>query len=214
MAYLDIQSDSQEVHKVNQQSNDEFVREVMENSGQNILACYQCRRCAAGCPVANDTMTITPDKLIRMVIMGDSDNALNNDLVWGCVSCHTCGTRCPNNIRTGKVVESLKKMAGVKGIDPLKPAVNNFHCSFFNDSMRWGRVNEIGLMGEYEARNAFDNVKRNKFMAIVEEIKSQSKFAWQMLKHGRLHFTIKRPSANGRREISRLLNNNSPSAER
>ncbi|MCC6346414.1 MAG: heterodisulfide reductase subunit C-like protein, partial [Nitrospirales bacterium] len=30
-----------------------LLQEIMERSGQNLLACYQCRRCAAGCPVGD-----------------------------------------------------------------------------------------------------------------------------------------------------------------
>ena len=29
-----------------------LVQEVMKRSGQPLVACYQCRRCAAVCPVA------------------------------------------------------------------------------------------------------------------------------------------------------------------
>jgi heterodisulfide reductase subunit C len=78
-----------------------LAEEVVRRSGQNIMACYQCRRCAAGCPVGDET-GITPDRLIRLIILGDRDAALQNKLVWQCVSCYTCGTRCPNEIQTAR----------------------------------------------------------------------------------------------------------------
>ncbi len=88
-----------------------LVNEVMERSKQNILACYQCGRCAAGCPVGEETGYVTPNRLIRMIILGDRENALNNELVWKCVSCYTCGTRCPNDIQTARITETLKKIS-------------------------------------------------------------------------------------------------------
>ena len=88
-----------------------FGKEVVERSGQNLYACYQCKRCAAGCPVGEETGYVTPDRLIRMITLGDQENALNNQLVWKCVSCYTCGTRCPNNIHSARITETIKKMA-------------------------------------------------------------------------------------------------------
>ena len=58
-----------------------LVQEVMDRSNQNLLACYQCRRCAAGCPVGEETGYVTPDRLIRMIVLGERDTALNNHLV-------------------------------------------------------------------------------------------------------------------------------------
>ena len=40
-----------------------LLDEVQKRSGQNLQACYQCRRCAAGCPVGEET-GVTPDRLI------------------------------------------------------------------------------------------------------------------------------------------------------
>ena len=88
-----------------------LLDEVTQRSGQNLSACYQCRRCAAGCPVTEETGNVSPDFLIRMIALGDSENALSNELVWKCVSCYTCGTRCPNNIHSARITETLKKMA-------------------------------------------------------------------------------------------------------
>ena len=47
-----------------------LAQEVARRSGQNLLACYQCRRCAAGCPVGEES-GVTPDRLIRMILLGD-----------------------------------------------------------------------------------------------------------------------------------------------
>ncbi len=182
-----------------------FTQEVIAASEQKLLACYQCRRCAAGCPVSDSTDLITPDRLIRMVTMGDKENALNNQLIWRCVACNTCGTRCPNNIRTSRIVIVLRKMAIAEGIVPLRPEVNNFHCAIFNESLRWGRVQELGVMSEFEARNTLDSIKGNTMSSLVTDIKAHSKMAWQMIKQKRLHLNFIVPSVKGRNEINRLL---------
>ncbi len=181
-----------------------FAREVMERSGQNVFACYQCRRCAAGCPVAEETGFITPDRLVRMVVLGDKGAALENDLVWRCVSCYTCGTRCPNDIMTGRITETLKKMAKEEHREILRPRVAHFHDSFMGSALRWGRVNELEMMGFYEMKNFFSDVKRGAYKAIVDELISQAKnFGLPMLKAKRMHVGFAR--SKGTSEIKGLM---------
>ena len=180
--------------------------EVIERSGQNLYACYQCRRCASACAVGDETKGFTPDLLIRMITTGDMENALNNELVWKCVSCYACGTRCPNEIQTGRITETLKKMAKEKNIEPLNTKVAHFHHEFFNSGLRWGRVNEMEFMGFYEIKNFIDDIKNKNFNAIIDEIKTQSALAQKMVKQKRLHFGF--TSAKGRKEIKRLLKKN------
>ncbi|MBU0990895.1 MAG: 4Fe-4S dicluster domain-containing protein [Proteobacteria bacterium] len=179
-----------------------FAKEVMERSGQNLVACYQCRRCAGACSVGEETGYITPDRLIRMILTGDQENALNNELVWKCVSCYTCGTRCPNEIQTGRITETLKKMAKEAHQAPLQPQIAHFHDAFVHSGLRWGRVNEMEFMAFYELRNMIDHVKGKKFGAIFNEIKTQSTLALSMMRLKRMHFGFL--SAKGRQEIKRL----------
>ena len=48
----------------------DFVKEVEELSGENLMACYQCGKCSAGCPIVAD-MDILPNQLLRLLQMGD-----------------------------------------------------------------------------------------------------------------------------------------------
>lgn len=178
-----------------------FAREIMDRSGQNLVACYQCRRCAAGCPVGDET-GVTPDRLIRLVLLGDREEALNNHLVWQCVSCYTCGERCPNDIQTARINETLKQMSKKEGKKPLHPKVANFHASFTESAIRWGKVNEIEFMGVYELRNTFDNVKKGDFKDIVNELLSQMKFGLPMVTKKRMHVGFM--TSKGRKELKAL----------
>jgi heterodisulfide reductase subunit C len=168
------------------------VDEVMARSGQNITACYQCRRCAAGCPVGEETGYVTPDRLIRMILLGDREQALSNELVWKCVSCYTCGTRCPNEIQTAKITETLKYMSKEEHLDPLLPKVAAFHKSFCTAANHLGRLNEIEFMGLYEMKNTFRNLIRFKFKEIYNETMAQAKLGMMMTKKKRMHFGIEK----------------------
>jgi len=179
-----------------------FLKEVMDRSGQNLSACYQCRRCAAGCSVGDETDFFTPNLLIRMVVLGDRERALNNQLVWKCVSCYTCGTRCPNDIQTARITETLKKMAKAEHLPPLQPKIADFHDAFVRSGIRWGRVNEMEFMGAYEMKFALRSIKARRFGAILDEVKTQAGLGMKMTQLRRMHFGFL--IAKGRKEIKAL----------
>ncbi|MDP2646059.1 MAG: 4Fe-4S dicluster domain-containing protein [Desulfobacterales bacterium] len=179
-----------------------LVKEVARRSGQNLSACYQCRRCAAGCPVAEETGYVTPDRLVRLILLGDREKALVNELVWRCVSCYTCGTRCPNEIQTARITETLKKMSKEARRPPLRHKVAHFHHSFMKAGLRWGRINEIEFMGAYELKNALKDLARLRFKAVYDEMVYQAKFGLAMMKLRRMHYGFL--STKGRDEIKRL----------
>jgi heterodisulfide reductase subunit C len=187
---------------INPDQDQPFLKEVMDRSGQNLSACYQCRRCAAGCSVGDETDFFTPNLLIRMVVLGDRERALNNQLVWKCVSCFTCGTRCPNDIQTARITETLKKMAKAEHLPPLQPKIADFHDAFVNSGIRWGRVNEMEFMGAYEMKLALRNIKARRYGAILDEVKAQAGLGMKMTQLRRMHFGFL--IAKGRKEIKAL----------
>ena len=176
--------------------------EIIERSGQNLSACYQCRRCASACSVGDETNNFTPDRLIRLITSGDEENTFNNELVWKCVTCYACGTKCPNEIHTSRIIETLKKMSKEKKLKPLNTKVAHFHHEFFQSGIRWGRVNEMEFMGFYEIKNFFNDIKNQNYRSIIDEIKTQSALAQKMIKQKRMHFGF--TSAKGRKEIKKL----------
>jgi len=184
------------------QTSTSLLEEVMSRSGQKLTACYQCRRCAAGCAVGDETGPITPDRLIRLLMLGETEAAMSNDLVWKCVSCYTCGTRCPNNIQTGRITETLKKMSKEKKQPAYLPKVGYFHDSFVGAGLRWGRVNEMEFMGMYELKHLKDKFLEKDIDGIKQEILDQMQLAMAMTKHKRMHFDFLISS--GRNEIKRL----------
>ena len=181
-----------------------LAQEVAERSGQNLNACYQCRRCAAGCPVGDDT-GVTPDRLIRMVVLGDREAALNNLLVWKCVACYTCGTRCPNSIHTARITETLKQMIKEQHQQPMVPKVANFHSAFLASTSHFGRVNEMEFMGIYDFKTAINELtKGGGLKAIIADLKNQMQLGKAMMKLKRFHIGLEK--IKGLAEVKRLYN--------
>ncbi|MDP2793015.1 MAG: 4Fe-4S dicluster domain-containing protein [Sulfurisoma sp.] len=84
-----------------------FVRQVEKISGQKLLACYQCGKCSAGCPMAPH-MDMLPNQIIRLAQLGMEEKLLASNAIWICVSCMTCNTRCPKDVRIAEVIEAIR----------------------------------------------------------------------------------------------------------
>ena len=127
-----------------------FRDAVREHSGENVHECFYCQKCTAGCPTAY-RMDFPPAQLLRMIQLGQKDAVLGSSAIWLCVSCHTCGARCPNHIRLAPVADALRSMALEGGYAPDK-AVYALHRSFLDSISLWGRVHELTMLMEYKVR--------------------------------------------------------------
>jgi heterodisulfide reductase subunit C2 len=86
-----------------------FIEKVESLSGQELLACYQCGKCSAGCPMAK-YMDILPHQMIRYAQLGLKDELMKSESIWMCVSCLTCNTRCPKGVRIAEVIEAIRQV--------------------------------------------------------------------------------------------------------
>lgn len=92
-----------------EQVSDSFVAKVEALSGQDLLACYQCGKCSAGCPMAGH-MDILPNQMIRFAQLGFAEELLNSQAIWMCVSCLTCNSRCPKGVRIAEIIEAIRQI--------------------------------------------------------------------------------------------------------
>ena len=98
---------------------DIFVTKIEEISSQNLLACYQCGKCSAGCPAIYE-MDILPNQIIRFAQLGLKDELLQSKSIWICASCLTCNARCPKGINIAEVIEAIRQILLRKREDHLK----------------------------------------------------------------------------------------------
>jgi heterodisulfide reductase subunit C len=98
---------------------DPFVAKIQQLSGQNLMACYQCGKCSAGCPGVSE-MDILPNQIIRYAQLGLKDELLQSKAIWICASCMTCNTRCPKGINVAEVIEAIRQILLRKSKDHLK----------------------------------------------------------------------------------------------
>lgn len=122
-----------------------FLRTMAAQSEVDVNLCYQCRKCAAGCPVAY-AMDLTPTQVIHAVRLGQRDLVLRSRTIWLCISCETCTTRCPQGVDIAKVMDAARIIAVREGIEPAVPEVARFHRKAMKSIRRHGRMFELGLI--------------------------------------------------------------------
>jgi len=99
----------------------DFVRKVKEISGEDILSCYQCGMCSAGCPLAF-AMDLLPNQIIQLLQLGLEEDIAKARTIWLCASCLTCSVRCPRGLELAKVMEALRLISLRKNIDYVRLA--------------------------------------------------------------------------------------------
>ena len=92
---------------------------IQQLSGTNLRDCYQCGKCSAGCPMA-ETMDVLPNRLIRLVQLGQAEKAMRAGAIWKCVSCMTCTARCPKSVDCAGVMDALRQIAFEHGAAPSR----------------------------------------------------------------------------------------------
>lgn len=95
----------------------EFVRQVEMISGESLLACNQCGKCSAGCPVAFST-DLLPSQAIRLAQLG-IEEVLDSKTIWTCAACLTCVARCPKGVDLPRIMEALRLISMQRDGDRL-----------------------------------------------------------------------------------------------
>lgn len=160
--------------------------QVAMHTGVESARCYQCGKCSAGCPMAND-MEYTPSMTMRMLQIEEEETdrkLLESEGIWMCLTCEMCISRCPMSVDIPKVMDYLREAALEKKAQNRKADKNiiNFHKSFMNMVKKTGRSYEVGLVVDYKLRTwnllqdvdlAPEMLKRGKLPLLPENVKGK-----------------------------------------
>jgi len=124
--------------------NRKLSQDLQSMTGENVMLCYQCKKCTLGCPSAY-VMRMKPHELMRAIQLGLAEEVYWSGTVWICLSCETCNTRCPQGINILRLIDGLREMS--REVDHYNPqtAVPAMHRIFMGFVERFGKVYELGL---------------------------------------------------------------------
>jgi heterodisulfide reductase subunit C len=159
-----------------------FAAEIAKRSGENVYLCYQCRKCASGCP-SRMFMDSTPTELMRYAQLGMADEAMKKNTIWYCLSCETCSTRCPADIDIARVIDTMRIIVQEKNLKADDNKLPLFNRLWMTMLRFMGRAYEPGLVGSLN----FLSGKPTKDMAL----------GMKMIKKGKLKLipSFKKPFA-------------------
>ena len=134
----------------------DFVRKVEALAGTSVRSCFQCGKCSAGCPMAS-FMEHPPNRVIRLLQLGQWQTLLADRSIWYCASCETCSTRCPNKVHIASIMDALRKLAW-DADGPSKETFVQIADKLFLQNIRtYGRQYEMRLA-------ALFNIKSGQFL--------------------------------------------------
>ena len=128
-----------------------FLANLDPEGRLNIASCLQCQRCSSGCTMRLET-DLLPHRLNRMAALGMKDELLKSQHIWLCASCQTCVSRCPMKVDTPALIDKLREMAQEMASEADTQKIKIFDKAMLGSMQRFGRVYELGLMGEYKLR--------------------------------------------------------------
>jgi len=153
---------------IKQRTSGGLLRAVEEKAEVGLSACYQCRKCSIGCPVAGEIES-PPAEIIRRLQLGAGDELLQTGLVWACLSCETCYARCPNQINFAAVIDALKSIAVEKGLAKPEGDAPLFNRSFLNTVKSYGRAYDLKAIAMYKLGTGSLGQDMDKFPAMLKK---------------------------------------------
>jgi heterodisulfide reductase subunit C len=155
--------------------------EIESLAGTNLHDCYQCGKCSAGCPMA-ESMDVLPNRLIRLLQLGQTEKAIGAESIWKCVSCMTCTARCPKSVDCAGVMDALRQIAFERGAAPqARQRTVLFQKAFLDNIRRNGRLREFELVGAFKLL-AF--LRDRNLRALMKD----SLLAPKLMQRNKLHF--------------------------
>ena len=135
---------------------DSLAARIRQSLGVNLAHCYQCGKCSAGCPVAQD-MDLTSSQALRLLqcVTPEADRkVLSCEGIWLCLSCETCTSRCPQEVEITQVMDYLRtESVRLQLAHPKSKDILAFHRAFMDSVQVTGRLYEVGLVADYKARS-------------------------------------------------------------
>lgn len=128
----------------------------LERDGEvRVADCYQCGKCSAGCPAAEE-MDVAPSQVLRLLqteTPAHDERTLRSLAIWMCVGCETCVTRCPQEVDLPRTMDFLRQESLARNLANCDASdVVAFHKALLNSVERVGRLFEFGMVGEYKLR--------------------------------------------------------------
>jgi heterodisulfide reductase subunit C len=98
-----------------------------------------------------------PNRIVRLIQLGQWERVLAGRSIWYCASCETCSTRCPNKVDLAAIMDALRKLSWDADGPSKESYVQLANRLFINNIKQYGRQYEMRLAAVF-------NVKSGQFL--------------------------------------------------
>jgi len=130
----------------------DFVHKVANLSASSVRRCFQCGKCSAGCPMRS-FMEHPPNRIVRLLQLGQYERVLAGRSIWYCASCETCSTRCPNKVDLAAIMDALRKCAWDAQGPSKESRVQLANRLFIENIRTYGRQYEMRLAAVFNVKS-------------------------------------------------------------
>lgn len=141
---------------------------VEKSTGVSPAKCYQCGRCAAGCPQnVPGEMEISPTRILHLLQLESAfvdepeksasyaNQAMSAETCWLCAGCLACTTRCPQGVEIAATMDVLRQEGlrrGVAANTRRARDIQKLHQVFLKAGLKRGRIHEMSMVMAYKLR--------------------------------------------------------------
>ena len=94
--------------------------------------CLECGKCTAVCPISRREPAYSPRFTVERALWGEGEELLTDVLLWSCLTCQQCLTRCPSGVHYVEFIRDLRALARGAGEEGL--------CSHGEAIQTWMRM--------------------------------------------------------------------------
>lgn len=143
-------TDSETTAKLVVEERDTAFRDEIASlpGGENIMRCFACGTCAAGCPVTNVDDEYNSRRIIRQILFGMREEVLGSAEIWLCQMCYRCSARCPQEVDFSDVMRVLRHLAVKEGYAPRERLSTGGEVDRLAQLIRRNAIKDPGEGGE------------------------------------------------------------------
>ncbi len=108
----------------------EAIKHIINNT--KAYYCLECGKCTAICPISRREATYSPRLTVERALWGEGEELLTDALLWSCLTCQQCSTRCPSAVHYVEFIRDMRALARGEGEEGL--------CSHGEAIQTWMRM--------------------------------------------------------------------------
>ena len=95
----------------------EAIQQIIKST--KAYYCLECGKCTAVCPISRREYAYSPRLTVERVLWGEGEELLTDALLWSCLTCQHCSTRCPSDVHYVEFIRDLRALARGAGEEGL-----------------------------------------------------------------------------------------------